>query len=136
MVKGCIPCLATTKSYEREPMKHNPLPNGPWQHVSCDYYGPTEKGEYLLVFLDLYSRFPIVRYVQSTNSSAAIRALDNVLAEYGNIERLDTDNAAVFTSEAWTEYVKNKGIKHRKITPLWPQANRAETMMKGIKSTI
>ena len=58
------------------------------------------------------------------------------MAEYGNIEQLDTDNGPPFNSKQFTKYLEDKGIKHKKITPLWPQANRAETVMKGIKKTI
>jgi hypothetical protein len=35
----------------------------PWSHVSADFYGPT--GEYLLVLMDDYSRFPIVEITTS-----------------------------------------------------------------------
>ena len=120
MIDGCLPCLATRKDQKREPMQHNPTPDAPWEHVRCDFYGPTHKGEYLLVFIDLYSRFPIVRHVGSTRSDAAIKVLDNVLSEYGNIVRIDTDNAGTFTSEEWKTYLESKGIKNRYITPLWP----------------
>ena len=52
----------------------------------------------VLVFVDLYSRFPIVRYVGNTSAAAAVRALDTVLAEFGNVYRIDTDNCPPFTS--------------------------------------
>ena len=97
-MEGCLPCLATTEKHEREPMQHVPLPSEPWQHLSCDYYGPTHTGDYLLVFVDLYSRFPVVRYTKSTGHEPAIRAIDNILAEFGNITQLDTDNGPPFNS--------------------------------------
>ena len=89
-----------------------------------------------MVFVDLYSRFPVVRYTKSTGHQAAIRAIDNILAEYGNIRQLDTDNGPPFNSETFTNYLSKKGIRHKRVTPLWPQANRAETIMKNIKKTI
>ena len=33
------------------------------------------------------------------------------------------DNGTQFVSKIFEEYLENNGIKHRKITPLWPQAN-------------
>ena len=88
------------------------------------------------MFVDLYSRFPVIRYLKSTDHSSAIKAIDNLLAEYGNIEQLDTDNGPPFNAKQFSKFLENKGITHKKITPLWPQANRAETVMKGIKKSI
>jgi len=62
--------------------------------------------------------------------------LDSILSEYGNISKLDTDNAAIFHSQRFEEFTRSRGIKHRYTAPLWPQANRAETCMKGLKKTI
>ena len=101
-------------------MKNNPIPEGPWKNLSCDIYGPIRTGVYILVFVDTYSRFPLIRYTRSTEHKTTIRALDNILAEYGNIEQIDTDNGPPFNGEEWKLYLKQKGIKHRKITPLWP----------------
>ena len=62
-------------------MKHNPMPEHPWEYISCDFYGPTHRGEYILVVVDVYSRFLIIRYVKGPNSESTIRAMDNILAE-------------------------------------------------------
>ena len=51
----------------------------------------------VLVFIELYSRFPTVRYVGNTSAAAAVRALDTVFAEFGNVYRIDTDNDPLFT---------------------------------------
>lgn len=74
------------------------MPKGPWQHIRMDFYGPTHWKEMVLVFVELYSRFPFVRYVGNTSASAAVRALDTVLGEFGNVCRIDTDNGPPFTS--------------------------------------
>ena len=101
-------------------MKHQPAPERPWQHLSIDYYGPTPDGAYFFVLVDLYSRFPIVRHVKNTKSQSAIKVLDSILSEYGNVKRIDTDNGAPFNSELWSEFLRTRGIKHHRITPLWP----------------
>ena len=76
--------LSTLPSNYREPVKKTELPRGFWEHMSLNYYGPTHRREILLVFVDVYSRFPLVRYVGNTQDSAAVRTLDTVLSEFGN----------------------------------------------------
>ena len=117
-------------------MQHNPMPDAPWEHLSLDYFGPTHKGQYILVVTDIYSRFPVARFTSNANAETTIKALESILAEYGNVARIDTDNAQIFKSNDWEKYLKTRGIKHRFITPRWPQANRAETVMKGLKKSI
>ena len=59
-IKNCLPCQSVTPADDPEPLKMSPCPDGPWLEVSIDFYGPTPKGEYLLVVIDDFSRFPIV----------------------------------------------------------------------------
>ena len=135
-IESCLPCLATTVMRDREPLRPGEMPDAPWEHVSCDHHGPTHRGEMILVFTDLYSRFPIIRYARRTGHQAAINATDQVLSEFGNICELDTDNGPPFNSHQWKEYLKWMGVKHSPRTPEWPQANRAETCMKGLTAVI
>ena len=59
----------------------------------------------LLVIVDLYSRFPIIRYVGNTSATAAVRSLDTVLSEFGNVRKIDTDNGSPFKSQEWKEFM-------------------------------
>ena len=43
-----------------------------------DFYGPLPSGEYLLVLIDRYSRFPEVEIVKSTKASVIILKLDRI----------------------------------------------------------
>ena len=48
-----------------------------------------------------------------------------------------SDNRPPFQGETWKQYLRNCGIKHRKITPLWPQANaQAESLNKPLMKAI
>ena len=48
-----------------------------------------------------------------------------------------SDNGPPFTSEEIKVYMEEKGIKHSRITPLWPQANsEAENFMKPVTKAI
>ena len=48
-----------------------------------------------------------------------------------------SDNGPPFTSQEIKEYMNENGIEHRRITPLWPQANsEAESFMKPLTKAI
>ncbi len=42
---------------------------------------------------------------------------------FGRPNTLKTDNGAPFQSYKFSQFMKEYGINHRKITPLWPRAN-------------
>ena len=56
-VDQCIPCQATEKPNNPEPLRMTDMPSGPWQKVHLDLYGPLPSGEHLLVCIDRYSRY-------------------------------------------------------------------------------
>ena len=61
----------------------NKMPKGPWQTVHMDCFGPLPSGEYLLVLIDAYSRYPAVEIVQSTSASSVIPKMDKIFAMFG-----------------------------------------------------
>ena len=97
-VKKCIPCqAATTSGAERqEPLKMTPLPSAPWKEVAVDFTGPYASGEYLLVVVDEYSRYPEVEIVTSTSSKATIPKLDAIFARQGVPDVVKTTMARHF----------------------------------------
>ena len=50
VVKKCFPCQIATPKPSREPLKMTPLPDGPWQQVSIDFFEVA--GHYVLVVID------------------------------------------------------------------------------------
>lgn len=111
----------------------SPLPPKPWHTVNADFCGPFPTGEYLLVVIDAYSRFPEVDIVPSTAGKGTIAKLDRIFATHGFPKILKTDNGPPFFGEEFKAYAQENGIHHQKITPLWPQANgEAENFMKPL----
>ena len=98
-----------------------PLPNGPWEQVSIDFCEVS--GHYLLVVIDDFSRFPEVEVVHSTSAKTVIPKLDRIFAAYGIPKVVKTDNGPLFNGYDFTQFSKYLGFKHRKVTPLWPEAN-------------
>ena len=84
-------------------------------------------------------RYPVVEKVTNISTEKVIPVVDKVFSTFGFPTMLKTDNGSPFQSNLWKEFMNSCGIKHRKITPLWPQANsQAENfnkpMMKAIRS--
>ena len=84
-------------------------------HYSWGFlYGPLPTGEYILVAIDRYSRYPEVEVVRSTKASTVIPTLDQI-----------------DICSSWNpNYDQVLGIKALYSTPKWPQGNaEAERFM-------
>ena len=129
----CIPCQAVTDQKTHEPLHMTELPGRPWEEIAADFKGPLKDGRYLLVVIDLYSRYPFVKLVTTTSAAAVIPKLDELFAEQGNPRTLTTDNGPPFSSKDFKKFSESLGFRHRRITPAWPQANgEAERMMRTL----
>ena len=122
-IEGCLPCQSTVRNHDDTPAKMTPLPDGPWKSLSADFYEPLPTGEYLIVIIDDYSRFPIVEIVYSTSARVVIPVLDKTFSIFGILDELKTDNGLPFQGSKFANFAKHMGFKHRKVTPLWPWAN-------------
>ena len=136
-VRECIPCQANTTRKDMEPLAMSELPPGPWQHLSMDFCGPLPSGESLLVIQDEFSRYPVVEIVRKTTTDSIIPVVDKIFAEFGFPKVIKTDNGPQFRSATWKSFLKHCGVKHRKITPLWPRSNsQAEAFNKPLLKSI
>ena len=135
-VKNCLACQAATPTISREPLKMSPLPTEPWSELSADF-GQVPDGTYLLVVMDEYSRYVVVDTVKSTSARAVIPKLDRIFAEFGCPRVIKTDNGPPFNGFELSAYLDSMGIRHRKITPRYPQANgECERFMRTIKKSV
>ena len=136
-IRQCIPCQAVSKSNPHHPIESTEMPKGPWEKVHMDFYGPLPSGEYLLVVIDRYSRFPEVEIVKSTKASVVIPKLDRIFSVHGIPHILKTDNGPPFNGEEYRNYAKTLGIKLEFSTPLWPKGNaEAERFMQPLGKAI
>ena len=113
------------------------LPSGPWMEVAVDLAGPFPLGEYLLVVIDEYSRFPEVDVISSTSAKTVIPHLDMIFSRHGIPDLVKTDNGPPFNGNQFQTFSKDFGFHHRKITPLWPEANgEAERFMATLNKHV
>ena len=81
VVKSCIPCQATVETKRLEPLQMSPLPSGPWKELSMDFCGPFPSGDYLMVVIDEYSRYPVVEIIKSLSAKSVMTKLDKIFSE-------------------------------------------------------
>jgi transposase InsO family protein len=132
-LERCLPCQAVGKPPPPEPLAMTEMPKGPWERVHLDFYGPLPTGEYLLVVIDRYSRYPEVEIVRATKASTVIPKLDKIFATHGIPRIVKSDNGPPFNGEEYRRYLETLGIKPEFSTPYWPQGNaEAERFMQPL----
>ena len=121
--KTCHGCQVVSGPSNPEPLHMTELPLGPWQDIAIDFMGPLPSGDYVFAVTDYYSRYVEVSISKKNTADVAISSLDKMFATHGLPHTVTSDNGPHFVAESFQTFLKDNGIKHRKITPLWPQAN-------------
>jgi len=122
-VKTCDGCQLVSRPDPPEPITSTELPEGPWRVVAVDFQGPLPSGEYLMVVVDYYSRHYEVHVMTTITAEKTIERLEAIFARHGLPEALYSDNGPQFIADKFKVYMQENGIKHRRVTPKWPQAN-------------
>jgi len=105
---------------------HN-VPRFPWQKLGTDLFD--YQGAQYLLATDYYSKYPIVRKLNSSTSAAVINHLKSVFADHGIAETLVSDNGL--------QYSKQWGIDHVTSSPLYPQSNGSiEQSVQTVKNLL
>ena len=75
--------------------------------------------------------------VKTTASQYVLPELNNIFSLMGVPEELKSDNGPPFKGNEFSDFCDEFGVKHRKITPAWPQANgQVENFNKNLKRLI
>ena len=119
------------------PLRQNTMPAKPWERLYMNFCGPFPSGETLFVAIDSYSKFPEVEVMKSTTAPAVIKRLDRIFATHGLPQKIYSDNGPPFAGQEIANYMKERGIQHHCVAPLWPQANgEAEAFMKPLGKAV
>lgn len=114
------------------------LPAGPWQRVHIDFAGPY-MGNMFLVVCDAYSKWPEVKIMNTTTTTATIDALYEIFSRLGLPDHIHSDNGPQFVSEEFKNFMKLNGILHTKSAPYHPSSNGlaerfVQTLKRALKS--
>ena len=137
VIKKCPACLLMKRDYRREPEGHTPLPPYPMHTLSVDFKGPTDSNHYILVIVDLYSKWPECYIVTTTSFKAIKKHFLSFFAQWGHVKEIKSDNGPPFNSAQWEEFAEQEGFYPRRVTPLHPQGNsESEQLMKLVKKAL
>ena len=137
-VESCLPCQAAAPAHHRDPLQPTTAPSRPMEYQSGDHWGPTPDGKYVLVVMDLLTRFPEVMVVSNTSAEANIHALDSMFSRHSPPKLFLTDNGPPWNtspSHPLQQYFKKMGIQHKTTRSADdPEANGVcEAFMKHLK---
>ena len=122
-IKNCLPCQACSDTTHPKPIIPSVLPTKKWKLVAIDFSSKTPSNDYVLVVIDEYSRYPILKFTSGLTTNQAMNALKEVFKVYGVPERIKSDNGPAFSSENFKKFALAYGFIHEKIIPEHPQSN-------------
>ena len=100
---------------------------GPWDTLSVDIVGPLPadpRHEFLIVFIDCYSRYTILapasNHTANTVSDALLR---HVVPYFGTPRRLLSDRGREFVGEVWGKLMGSLGVQRVLTSPYHPEGN-------------
>lgn len=117
-VKSCIHCAYGKDSNgKKEGFLHPiPKPDIPFHTIHIDHLGPFVKSSrgnmYLLLIVDGYTKFCIIKPLRNLKTSATVKALDDVFSTFGFPTRLISDRGTTFTSKEFEKFCTDSKIKH------------------------
>ncbi len=135
LTTNCDTCLQHSKQQAKEPLHPHNVPSYAWQKLGSDLLD--YKGNQYLLVADYYSKFPVLRKLDSTTSAAIINHLKSIYAEYGIPETLVTDNGPQYNSREFKSFCDEWCIEHITSSPTYAQSNGfIERMVQTVKNLL
>ncbi|KAJ8651867.1 hypothetical protein O0I10_012560 [Lichtheimia ornata] len=127
LVKSCKEC----QKYNIAQNGYNPLrpirAYVPGDHWAIDLAGPlttSKRGNnYLLVLIDICTRFCILRPIPHKQSHTIVQTLVQVFCDFGLPRVLQSDNGTEFVNDLMSRFERAAGFDHRLVSPYHPRAN-------------
>ena len=136
-LEKCTECKMVNELHRPGPMQRHCLPDEAWTEIGMDFFGPLPDGRELLVLVDYYSRFPIVKAMRSTTAHAVIETLEEIFSDKGNPKVIRVDNEPPFQSTELRRYLAGERITLENSIPYWPRMNGlVERMNRSIKACV
>ena len=125
--QSCPQCQFGTDYGHRQKTTGTIQSQGPWDTLSIDTVGPLppdHRHEFLIVFVDYYSKYiiliPSSNHTANTVSEALMR---HVILYFGTPRRLLSDCGCEFISAIWTKLLCSLGIQQVFTSPYHPEGN-------------
>ena len=139
--RECVPCQqAKIHKHTVPPIQDFAVPAKRFQHIHVDIVSmpPSNGFSHLLTIVDRFSRWPVAIPITDMNAETVIDALTHSwIATFGVPEVVTTDRGSQFTSQLWTQLLRNWGVKHITTTAYHPESNgMVERLHRRLKESI
>lgn len=122
LIKNCQACLTFQNSQQKELLISKPIPHGPWEAVSADFF--KYKGNDYLIIVDNYSKYPEIECMSTkTTSNEVIKCFKTIFSRLGKPEILYSDNGPQFINNEFQNFLNEWEVTHQTSSPKYPQSN-------------
>ncbi|XP_060603332.1 uncharacterized protein K02A2.6-like [Ruditapes philippinarum] len=136
IAQSCSGCMMSKSSPPEAPIHPWEYPSRPWSRVHVDFAGPF-MGYMFFVLVDAYSKWPIVKIMQTTTTSKTIEILRSIFADLGICDELVSDNGPQFIRDEFQKFLSQNGVKHIRGAPYHPKTNGlAERFVQTFKQAL
>lgn len=117
-VRACMDCAYHKMPAGKPKGLLNPIPKVPipFHPLHLDHLGPFvrshTKNSYLLVVIDAFSKFILIKAVKGTDTKYVISTLKDIFNTFGTPVRIISDRESSFTSLAFKKFLNDIGVKH------------------------
>ena len=129
--RSCVSCCSA-KGQSKSTWLPWPAENESWSRVHIDFAGPFKNGQYALVMVDAYSKWPEVHLMSSITSAETIKRLQE-----GVPRVLVSDNGPSLVSAEMEQWLAALGCRHIRTPPFHPRSNgQAERFLRTLKERL
>lgn len=128
-VNSCLECAHNkVPAGKKEGFLHSiPKISTPFHTIHLDHVGPfvtsKRKNSHILVIIDSYTKFIVLKAVKTTKSNITIAVLRDYFGTFGLPVRLISDRGTSFTSSKFKAFVQELGVRHILNAVASPRAN-------------
>lgn len=142
-IASCIPCLYNKRPAGKQEGFLHPIEkvSVPLHTIHIDHLGPFPKSVkgnvYLLVLIDGFTKFSILRAVRTTKTNVTVRQLNDIFSLYGFPHTIISDRGTSFTSRRFENFCLDNSVKHVLNAVATPRANgQVERLNRTILSSL
>lgn len=136
-VRQCTDCQVSRKLPPVAPLHPWARPDRQWSRIHIDYAGPFE-GKMFFLLIDAFSKWLEIHITNTSTTERTIEMMRRTFAGTGLPDTVVSDNAATFTSQEFSDFLKHNGIRHVRSPPYHPASNglverAVQTFKEGMK---
>lgn len=132
-VQSCPPCARSAKMPNKHLLHSWPMATQPMERIHIDI-AEAKKGDFYLVMVDAYSKWPEVIRTSTVTSNFVITTLSSLFSRFGKPQLIVTDNGPQFISEEFSNFCHQQGVQHLTTAYYQSQSNgEAERFIDTLK---